>query len=32
MLNTRMNRIPVKKVGNEKPINAKVLATWSNTE
>ena len=32
MLNTRMNRIPVKKVGSEKPMKASVLAIWSKTE
>ncbi len=29
---TRMNRRPVKKVGSEKPMKAKVLAIWSKTE
>jgi hypothetical protein len=30
--NSRMNRMPVKKVGSEKPTKASVLATWSNNE
>jgi hypothetical protein len=30
MLNTRMNRMPVKKVGSEKPTKASVLAMRSN--
>jgi hypothetical protein len=32
MLNTRMNKMPVKKVGREKPTNASVLAIWSKIE
>ena len=32
MLNTRINTIPVKKVGSENPIKARLLATWSKTE
>ena len=32
MLNSRMNTMPVKNVGSEKPINANVLAIWSKIE
>ena len=32
MLNNRMNRRPVKNVGSEKPMNANVVAAWSNNE
>jgi len=32
MLNSRMNRMPVKNVGSEKPMKASVLAIWSKTE
>ena len=32
MLNNRMNSSPVKKVGSEKPMKAKVLAIWSKSE
>ncbi|MEY9249188.1 hypothetical protein ABH989_001331 [Bradyrhizobium ottawaense] len=28
----RMNRMPVKNVGSEKPTKASVLAIWSNSE
>ncbi len=31
-LNIRMNTMPVKNVGSEKPIKAKVLAIWSKIE
>jgi hypothetical protein len=32
MLKIRMKRIPVKKVGSEKPISAAELAIWSKIE